>query len=66
MPDSNDPKDPKKEKAKKDLEKLATNPTGIFKKEDFDKMLGEYANKKSEDLIDDLYDELTKKKSENK
>ncbi|MCB0834553.1 MAG: hypothetical protein KDC45_13890 [Bacteroidetes bacterium] len=66
MPEAKDPKDPDKEKAKKDLDKLSTNPTGIFRKEDFDKMLGEYANKKSDDIIDELYDELTKKKQEKK
>lgn len=55
-----------KKKAVEDLDKLSTNPTGIFKKSDFDKMLGEYANKKPEDMINDIYAEMEKKKSEKK
>lgn len=55
-----------KKKVIEDLDNLTTNPTGIFKKSDFDKMLGEYAKKKPEDMIDDIYAELEKKKSEKK
>ncbi|MBL7994253.1 hypothetical protein JNM05_02680 [bacterium] len=66
----NDKKDDEKTDDKKkvieDLDSLSTNPTGIFKKADFDKMLGEYAKKKPEDMIDDIYAELEKKKSEKK
>lgn len=62
-------KEPEKDDKKKvieDLDNLSTNPTGIFKKSDFDKMLGEYAKKKPEDMIDDIYAEMEKKKSEKK
>jgi hypothetical protein len=55
-----------KKKAMEELDSLNTNPTGIFKKADFDKMLGEYAKKKPEDMIDDIYAEMEKKKSEKK
>ena len=55
-----------KKKAIEDLDSLSTNPTGMFKKADFDKMLGEYAKKKPEEMIDDIYAELEKKKSEKK
>lgn len=34
-----------KKKVIEDLDNLSTNPTGMFKKSDFDKMLGEYAKK---------------------
>ena len=67
---SEEKKDDKKPEDKKkvieDLDNLSTNPTGMFKKSDFEKMLGEYAKKKPEDMIDDIYAELEKKKSEKK
>ncbi len=55
----------KKKKALDELDKLTHNATGIFKKSDFQKMLGDDVHKKSEDMIDQMHEELKKKKSEN-
>ncbi len=62
MADPKNTDDDKKKKVKEDLDNLTRFPTSIFKKSDFDKMLGTDVNKKPEDMIDDIYKELEKKK----
>jgi len=54
----------KKKKVIEELEKLTHNATGIFKKSDFEKMLGDSADKKSHELLDQIHKELEKKRSE--
>jgi hypothetical protein len=66
MGDPKNKDDDKKKKVKEDLDNLTRYPTGIFKKSDFDKMLGNDANKKTEDLVNDIYKELEKKKPDGK
>ncbi len=53
----------KKKKVLEDLDRLMKNATGMFKKSDFNKMLGEDASKKAEEMINQIYDELEKKKT---
>jgi DivIVA domain-containing protein len=55
--------DEKRKKVLGDLDRLITNATGMFKKSDFNKMLGEDATKKAEDMINQIYAELEKRKS---
>jgi hypothetical protein len=66
MTDPKNKEDDKKKKFKEDLDKLTRFPTSIFKKSDFEKMLGNDAQKKSEDMINDIYKELEKKKKDGK
>lgn len=47
-----------------DLESLSQHATAMFKKSDFHKMLGEDAEKKSEEIINRIYAELEKKKNQ--
>ncbi len=51
----------KKKKAMEDLENLSKYPTSVFKKSDFEKMLGDDANEKSDDLIARIFSEIKKK-----
>ena len=62
MSDPKNQDDDKKKKVKEDLDNLTRFPTSIFKKSDFDKMLGNDANKKTEEMVNDIYKELEKKK----
>ena len=57
--------DEKKKKLIEELDKLAKSATSVFKKKDLEKMLGEYAKKNSQDMINDFYAELVKKKNQN-
>lgn len=53
--------DEKKKKAKEDLDNLSKFPTSVFKKSDFEKMLGEDADEKSDALIHRIFSEIKKK-----
>jgi cell division initiation protein len=59
--------DPEYEAKKKqlldDLDTLSEHATGMFKKADFHKMLGNDIHKRSEEMINQIYAELEKKKS---
>lgn len=54
----------KRRKILNDLENLSQHATAMFKKADFHKMLGEDAEKKSEDIINRIYAELEKRKNQ--
>jgi hypothetical protein len=60
---SEDGLDEKRKKVLDDLDTIMKTATGMFKKSDFHKMLGDDASKKAEDMINQIYDELEKKKS---
>jgi len=53
----------KRAKLMQDLDKLNQQATSMFRKTDFNDMLGEEAINKSEDIINRIYAELEKKKS---
>ena len=55
--------DEKKKKLIEDLDNLSKAKTSILKKKDLEKMLGDYAKKNSQDMINDFYAELVKKKN---
>lgn len=46
-----------------DLDSISEHATGMFKKADFHKMLGDDIHKRSEEMINQIYAELEKKKS---
>jgi DivIVA domain-containing protein len=52
----------KKQQMLKDLDALAEQATGMFRKADFHKMLGNDIHKRSEEMINQIYAELEKKK----
>ncbi len=58
--------DEKKQQLLSDLDALAQHATGMFKKADFHKMLGNDIHKRSEEMINQIYAELEKKKTLNK
>lgn len=59
-----DPEDEaKKKQLLDDLDTLSEHATGMFKKADFHKMLGNDIHKRSEEMINQIYAELEKKKS---
>ena len=49
----------------KELDQLNEQATAMFRKADFEKMLGDTSLKKSEELINQIYSELEKKKNKN-
>lgn len=53
----------KKKQLLDDLDTLSEHATGMFKKADFHKMLGNDIHKRSEEMINQIYAELEKKKS---
>ena len=53
----------KKQQMLKDLDALAEQATGLFRKADFHKMLGNDIHKRSEEMINQIYAELEKKKT---
>jgi len=56
--------DQKKKKLIEDLDNLSKSKTSVLKKKDLEKMLGDYAKKNSQEMINDFYAELVKKKSQ--
>jgi cell division initiation protein len=60
--------DPQKEDRKQqvieDLNSLVTQKTAMFRKADFHKMLGDDAEKRSDELIDKIFSDIHKKQSE--
>lgn len=60
--------DPDKEERKQqvidDLNSLVTQKTAMFRKADFHKMLGEDAEKRSDELIDKIFSDIHKKQSD--
>ncbi len=55
--------DDRRKKMVEELGQLNQQATSMFRKADFEKMLGEAALKKSEEIINQIYSELEKKKS---
>ncbi len=57
--------DERRKRMVQDLDQLSEQATSMFRKADFEKMIGEEALKKSEDIINQIYSELEKKKNKN-
>jgi ribosome recycling factor len=57
--------DERRKQMVQDLDHLNEQATAMFRKADFDKMLGEAALKKSEEIINQIYSELEKKNIKN-